>query len=239
MLPHRRRNRRPNGYVLLDSAWAKRLGVQRTGGLYRISRRDLAHRLAEPQPDDIAAFKNHSHVVGFYETEAHLADTVRDYLTSGLHAGAAAIVVATASHRDLFGRALTEAGVDLPEAQRCGRYLALDASDVLATFMVGSVPDPARFEAAIGSLVSQAADGPGEVRIYGEMVAVLWDQGNVAAAIALEDLWNDLATRYPFSLFCAYPLSAFDTGASAEQFRTICGQHSRVISTPCFDGPHR
>ncbi len=230
-IPHRRRNRRSNGYVLLDSAWAKRLGVQRRGGLYRISPHDLAHRLAELQRDDIAALKRHSHVVGFYDTETHLADTVRDFLRSGLHSDAAAIVIATTSHRDWFGRALTEAGIDLPEAQRCGRYLALDASDVLATFMVGSMPDPARFEAAIGSLISQAADGQREVRIYGEMVSVLWDQGNVAAAIALEDLWNDLATRYPFSLFCAYPVSVFDADASTEQFRTICGQHSRVIST--------
>lgn len=223
MVPHRPRSGRPNGYVLLDSAWAKRLGVQRTGGLYRISRRDLAHWLAKLQRDDIAALKNHSHVVDFYKSETHLSDTVRDFLRSGLHAGAAAIVVATAFHRDLFGRALTEAGVDLSEAQRCGRYLALDASDVLATFMAGSTPDPARFKAAIGSLISQAADGPGEVRIYGEMVAVLWDQGNVEAAIALEDLWNDLSTRYPFLLLYAYPLSAFDTGASTEQFGRFVG----------------
>lgn len=138
MIPHRRQNHRPNGYVLLDSAWAQRLGVQRTGGLYRISRRDLAHRLArlsatlpladrthggirgltinEPQ-HGIAGLAHDSHVVGFYETDAHLADTVRDFLTPGLHAGAAAIVVATAYHRDLFGRVLTEAGIDLSEAQ--------------------------------------------------------------------------------------------------------------------------
>src|SRR5947209_15141777 len=86
MIPHRRQNHRPNGYVLLDSAWAQRLGVQRTGGLYRISRRDLAHRLArlsatlpladrthggirgltinEPQRDDIAGLAPDSHVVG-------------------------------------------------------------------------------------------------------------------------------------------------------------------------------
>jgi hypothetical protein len=62
------------------------------------------------------------------------------------------------------------------------------------------------------------------------MVAVLWDQGNVAAAIALEDLWNDLGTKHPFSLFCAYPIRAFDTESSTEPFQTICRQHSRVIS---------
>ncbi|HEX8758675.1 MAG TPA: MEDS domain-containing protein [Pseudonocardiaceae bacterium] len=247
-----RRPRRPNGYVLLDSVWAERLGVKRTGGLYRIARRDLADRLArlsatlplgdrvqdgiagrtanEPQHGDIVALEGHSHVVGFYETEAFLVDSVRDFVAPGLLAGDAAIVVATASHRDSFGHALMEAGIDLDEAQRCGRYIALDASEVLSTFMVECMPDGARFSATIGELVARAAEGPRDVRIYGEMVAVLWDQGNVAATIALEDLWNDLDTKYPFSLFCAYPIRAFDTDASTAPYRKICRQHSRVIS---------
>jgi hypothetical protein len=55
--------------------------------------------------------------------------------------------------------------------------------------------------------------------------------GNIAAVIALEDRWNDLAARHSFSLFCAYPMGAFDADASTEQFRKICGQHSRVIPT--------
>jgi hypothetical protein len=94
---------------------------------------------------------------------------------------------------------------------------------------VDGMPDPARFRAAIGQLVFQAVHTGRDVRIYGEMVAVLWDEGNVAAAIALEDLWNDLATSYRFSLFCSYPVHAFDTKASTPGYRTICGQHSKTI----------
>jgi len=232
MIPYQRKRshtRRGNGYVLLDSTWAKRLGVRRTGGLYRIGRRDLADRLA--------ALQDHSHVVGFHEIEAFLVDSVRDFLAPGLHAGAAAIVVATASHREMFDRELRAAGIDLPAAPRCGRYIALDASDAMSRFMVESMPDGARFEAAMGTLVAQAAQGAREVRIYGEMVTMLWDRGNVPAVIALEDLWNDLATKHPFSLFCAYPISAFATDASTEQFRKICEQHSRVIPVPGAPAP--
>lgn len=246
--------RRINGYVVLDSTWARHLGVRRSGGMYRIARRELMERLKqlhqipsegylslpavqgrrdltanEPQRDDHVALEVHSHFVGFYETEAFLVDSVRDFLAPGLLAGDAAIVVATDTHRDSFDRALMAAGIELPEARRCGRYIALDASEALTTFMVDGMPDAARFRTTIGQLVSRAAERARNVRIYGEMVAVLWDEGNVAAAIALEDLWNDLATRYPFSLFCAYPMCAFETDASAEGFRTICGQHSTVL----------
>ena len=38
------------------------------------------------------------------------------------------------------------------------------------------------------------------------MVAVLWKEGNFVAALQLEELWNELQRRTPFSLFCAYPL---------------------------------
>ncbi len=245
--------RRTKGYVVLDSTWARRLGVRRSRGMYRISHRELAEYLRqlqhgpierelsrspmptsrgltakEPPLDDIAAL-DRQHSVGFYETEAFLVHSVRDFLASGLAVGDTAIVVATDVHRDLFDPALMEAGIDLQETYRCGRFIALDASETLAEFMVDGMPHAARFEASIGQLVSHAAEHTRDVRIYGEMVSVLWGEGNVAAAIALEDLWNELATRYPFSLFCAYPMRAFDTNPSREDFRGICEQHSKVL----------
>ncbi len=244
---------RTNGYVVLDSTWARRLGVRRSGGMYRITRRELKERLTrlqqaptewvlspsavpgghgmttnDPALDDIAAL-GHPHFVGFYETEAFLVDSVRNFLASCLVTGATAIVIATDAHRDSFDHALRKTGIELPEAYRCGRFIALDAREALATFMVDGMPDAARFSATIGQLVSRAAESTCEVRIYGEMVALLWDAGNVAAAFALEDLWNDLATRYPFTLFCACPMRSFDSGASTEGFRRICGQHSRAL----------
>ena len=36
----------PNPWVRLDESWAKRLGVQRTSGTYRIRSRELVRRLA-------------------------------------------------------------------------------------------------------------------------------------------------------------------------------------------------
>jgi hypothetical protein len=44
-----RRPTPPNGFVVLDRAWAERLGVQRVGGVYRIRRRALVERLAALQ----------------------------------------------------------------------------------------------------------------------------------------------------------------------------------------------
>ena len=171
----------------------------------------------------------HDHLVEFYETEAFLVDTVCTFAVPALRGGDAAIVVATPAHREVFERALAEAGIDMRAAGREGRYLALDARETLARFMVGGAPDRAHFRAAVGSVMTSAAHDGRRIRAYGEMVALLWDDGDVASALALEDLWNELAHDHEFTLLCAYPLSAFEEPASAAAFQRICEQHTKVI----------
>ncbi len=66
---------------------------------------------------------------------------------------------------------------------------------------------------------------------FGEMVALLCSANQFAQAIALEELWNELAAVQAFSLFCAYPMSLFKTDAdAAARFMKICAQHSHVFS---------
>jgi diguanylate cyclase (GGDEF)-like protein len=171
----------------------------------------------------------HDHLVEFYETEDFLVDTVGTFLVPALMEGDAAIVVASAEHRRRFEAALADAGVDVEAAAGEGRYLALDAADVLARFMVAGRPDATRFRDMIGPLMDRAAQGGRQIRAYGEMVALLWDDGDVSSAMALEDLWNDLSATREFMLLCAYPMRAFDDDASSAAFKRICDQHTDVI----------
>ena len=57
-------------------------------------------------------------------------------------------------------------------------------------------------------MVAQAAQNGRRVRAFGEMVALLWSEGNQAAAIRLEELWNELALSQTFCLFCAYSMDS-------------------------------
>jgi len=170
----------------------------------------------------------HDHIVKFYDTDAALAHTVSEFIGSALD-GDAAIVVATAAHHGAFETALTASGIDVNACVAAGSYLAFDASELLDGFMVGGEPDPARFADTVGPVIERAAAGGRRVRIYGEMVAVLWDGGHVAAAIALEELWNDLAAVHEFVLLCAYPMRAFEDPQSAHAFRRVCAAHTTVV----------
>jgi len=73
-----------------------------------------------------------------------------------------------------------------------GRYISLDAADTLSKFMVNGTPDPILFSELIGATVSRAAAAVrGEhsrVAAYGEMVSLLWAEGEYEAVVRLEQL---------------------------------------------------
>jgi hypothetical protein len=145
------------------------------------------------------------HVVQFYDRAEDLTANVGRYLAGALHAGGGAIVAATGAQLEAFSARLPAEGVNFASARASGDLIVLDAAETLATLMVNGRPDRARFDTVIGHIVREQVASGRPIRVYGEMVALLWDQGLVTGAIELEDLWNDLGGRVPMSLFCAYP----------------------------------
>jgi PAS domain S-box-containing protein len=74
------------------------------------------------------------------------------------------------------------------------------------------------------------------VRAFGEMVALAWAAGNWDGACQLEALWNDLAKRRSFALFCAYPIHGFYDEADEASLTEICSCHTRVIPAESYSG---
>ena len=169
------------------------------------------------------------HLIELYGSNGDLAESVRDFLLPAVVGGQAALVVATADHRRRFDDELRAVGVDVDDCRQRGQYVSLDASGMLARFMVDDRPDAHRFETVVGELVRRLSASFGGVRIYGEMVAVLWADGNVGAAMALEDLWNDLRASETFDLLCAYSSSLFARDDAIELFQRVCDQHTGVV----------
>ena len=169
----------------------------------------------------------HLHLVEFYETEEFLVDTVSEFVSSSLRGGDAAIVIATPTHHRAFEAAFDASGIDMSAA--VDRYLALDAAELLQKFMVDEAPDPERFRQTLHALIERPAADGRQVQIFGEMGVLLWDAGDLASTIMLEDLWNDLGVTHQLTRLCAYPLRAFASQANAAAFGRICEQHATVI----------
>ena len=161
--------------------------------------------LEQPEP--------RGHVVQFYEADERLlVANVSRYLAEGLTRGDSALIVATEGHQAAFLAGLEELGTDVTAALGTGRLTLLDGEKTLAQFLVNEYPDADRFERVIGSTLRQAleySNGSG-LRVYGEMVGILWKARQYPAAIRLEQLWNKLRKSYDFDLFCAYSIDIFD-----------------------------
>src|SRR5262245_29936491 len=99
-------------------------------------------------------------------------------------------------------------------------------------FMVADWPDLASFLHVIGPPLGQAAEAGRPIRIFGEMVALLWDAGLASAAIEVETMWDELRTQYPFSLLCAYPAQSVCCAHHLDALTEVCRIHAEVIGGP-------
>jgi hypothetical protein len=168
------------------------------------------------------------HLVEFYETDDLLVESVRDFVAPNLHSREPVILVATPAHRADVIESIGARGHDIETARRNNLFVDLDAEETLDRFMVDGRPDPELFEQFIGGLVRSIGQGNSRLRIYGEMVARLWDQGNQLGALHLESLWNSLSVSHPFTLLCTYPLSSIEWAPDIAPFQGICSTHSSV-----------
>jgi hypothetical protein len=172
------------------------------------------------------------HVVRFYEDDDDLVAVVTRYIGSALAGGEAAVVMATPAHADAFRAAFADAAIDVAAAEARGQLTVLDAEETLAAFTTAGVIDTTAFDAAVTPVVRRARDAGSDLCAYGEMVAVLFDDGKQQAALDLEACWNDLSRREGFSLLCAYPAGPA-TGldeCQAQAYLHVCELHSDVVA---------
>lgn len=173
----------------------------------------------------------HDHAVQFYRGDASLVEILAHFARQGLPTAQPLVLIATADHRKALLRLLEGEGLTAAAVARRGSVWMLDAHEVLATFMVDGMPDTSRFFNSVGGIVDRAqqASGNAMVRAFGEMVDLLWKQGNAAAAIRLEQLWNTLAASRRFTLLCAYSLDNFRTEPQGFDIGDVCHLHTHVL----------
>jgi signal transduction histidine kinase len=176
------------------------------------------HRSASGDP--MNSWTGHpNHAVQFCVDRAELLATVTAFASQGLDEGDSVVLVATPAHLRELADALASMRENRANGSRRARLTMLDASAALDAFMVGGVPDAQRLATLVEPCLEAArsASSSSRVRVFGEMVDVLWTRGNRGATIQLERLWRDVVGRRPWcTLLCAYLLDGF---ASADGLR--------------------
>lgn len=187
---------------------------------------------------DIEVAADH-HLVAFYESEPELAITAGTYLGDALRAGASALAIATPGHQRAFLAELEAAGLRPDELAAEDRLVWLEADTTLASLRSGECVDAEAFRRTVGQAIARAARGGRPVRAYGEMVALLWEAGDVLGAVELERLWNDLRRELGFSLMCAYRRAGAFPGEHESALHEVCHLHTAVVAVPPGRAPER
>jgi hypothetical protein len=180
--------------------------------------------MREPWHDFLADGTAPGHGVEIYMNDAELVDSVASFLAAGFDADAAGVVVATPEHTEAILAEIAKRGyADRP-------YLVAGADEVLASLYEDGDLSAAAFDREIGALLDEAAStATGPPRVFGEMVDLLCMRNAQRDAIALEELWEELRRRRPFSLLCGYELDVFDVATQKAPMPEICNAHSHVL----------
>lgn len=173
--------------------------------------------------------KEGSHIAQLYQHDLFLCQSVGIYIQTGLRRGEAVVLVATPDHVPSFCQDLRMNGFDVEALKRSGQLVILDAETTLSQFLIDGDPNRERFMQIVGGVIEKAGENFPRVRAFGEMVNLLWEKGELSRAIALEELWNDLAKTHAFSLFCAYVMDNFNPMVHDGPLQKVCKTHSHLI----------
>jgi PAS domain S-box-containing protein len=188
---------------------------------------------AMPQFEQSLGREKSGHAVQLYSDDAFLLEILTGFIGGALSAGDGALIVATRAHAHSLEQSLRQRGLDTGMAIRQGRYIVLDARELLPRFMVNDSIDELRFMEVIRAALTQIRDaGPQanrRIAVFGELVALLWAEGKTQEAIRVERLWNKLADEHRFFLLCAYPVTGFSDEKDIQPFLEMCRQHSDVV----------
>jgi hypothetical protein len=191
----------------------------------------ICERISRTLPPNLVVLsqpiKPCEHIVHFYESETVFLNSLETFILRGLMDREAVVVIALPSHRSALEFRLAGHGLNLAKLAATEQLVMLDASETLRTFMWDGLPSEPLFEQALGKLVARLRTLHRTVRAFGEMVGILWEQGNVAATQRLEEIWHEFCRREGLVLYCAYRQAAFV--AESEALRRICAAHSLLI----------
>ncbi|HEY2341584.1 MAG TPA: MEDS domain-containing protein [Chthoniobacteraceae bacterium] len=186
---------------------------------------------SEPWGGLLASAGPRDHIVQLYQDQQFLNRAVCRFAAGAIANGEGVILVPTAAHWEAFQPRLEAEGVDLGAAQSSGQLTVVDADELLPRFIRDAMPEAPVFLGLAADVISRAQNGGRykKVRWWGEMVNILWEQGNVAASMDLEDQFDRLAKHHEIAIFCSFVMDNFDGEVHSRMLPRLGQNHSHLI----------
>ena len=170
------------------------------------------------------------HIVQLYQDQDFLNRAVCRFAGAAITNGEGVILVPTPSHWHGIRPRLEAEGVDVAAARRRGQLTVVDSDEFMPSFMRESMPDSPVFLGLAADVIGEARSGRYQkVRWWGEMVNVLWERGDVAASMNLEDLFDQLAHQHDIAIFCSFLMDNFNGEVHAQMLPRLGMNHSHLV----------
>ncbi|MGZ5233412.1 MAG: MEDS domain-containing protein, partial [Burkholderiales bacterium] len=175
------------------------------------------------------------HIVQLYQDEDFLNRAVCRFAGAALANGEGLILVPTLAHWNGIRPRLEAEGVNVEMAQERGQLTVVDADQCLPRFMRDAMPDSPVFLGLAADIIGRNRGRYPRMRWWGEMVNVLWEQGNPAASMHLEDLFDQLGHTHDVALFCSFLMDNFNGDIHTHMLPRLGTNHSHLIPVENYD----
>jgi hypothetical protein len=173
-----------------------------------------------------AGMKEKDHVLHIYHDDKSLLNSLTGFASACFQSDLAQVIIASKPHLDLLDKRLRQEGYDVFGQTVSGKYLALEARDILGQFMFNGVPDSALFSYMLTSFSLRSRRLGKGIRFFGELAGILHAEGNHKAAAILENLWDQYRATAPFCFFRALKAGDLPEQPTADEL----ARYSYVIS---------
>ena len=194
----------------------------------------LAGRLYVPSLTSLSAVAGSRHTAQFHANDRHFLDEVSQLVDATLRSGETVVILASEATRFGVAERLQARQMTLAMLAERGQYVEQDSALALSQAMQDGRPDQERLAEIVHGLDRlrvAAPNGPrGRLTIFGDMSASLCRNGDFAAALELERIWNELTRGLSFFTICGYPIDCFDHSEARNHLPNLYAEHSAVTS---------
>jgi hypothetical protein len=167
-------------------------------------------------------------IVQVYENETVFYNTLEGFAGDGILKKEKVVIIATPEHLQYLERRMRIQKFDIDQLKKEGLYITMEAEKCLNLFSSKNKLNKDKFLDFILPLVRTSESHNHKVRIFSEMVALLWAKGALDARQTMVEFWKELLNKNCYCIYCAYPKSGFLPGKET-QIQSICDSYSKVI----------
>lgn len=181
------------------------------------------------------------HVVQLYQDDGFFGEAVSHFAIAGLLKQESIIIVATKPHWTNISGRLSSKGFDFDELRRRGQMILLDADETLPRFLDNNMPDARTFKGIAHATIDKARCGGRypHVRWWGEMVNVLYVDGNSQGSNRLEELFDEVAHEKSIAIFCSFLMDKYDPKIYDGPLQNVCRTHAHLIPADNYEQHRR